>query len=237
MFERPHHQRIAKVLQVLDGPLLRDKHCLFGGGTAMALRFGEYRESVDIDFLVSDISSYRDLRQLLTGSGGLAAITQKDAPPLVQAREVRADQYGIRTMLLVAGQPIKFEIILEGRIALAAATAEDDICGVATLVPLDMATGKLLANSDRWADDGVFSRDVIDLAMMNARLPLLKQAVSKAQAAYGQAILRDLEKALLRLQTRHGWLERCMLVMAMNLPKAVLWQRLRALRRLLPKAV
>lgn len=66
----------------------------------MALRFGEYRESVDIDFLVSDVSSYRDLRQLLTGSGGLAAITQKDAPPLVQAREVRADQYGIRTMNL-----------------------------------------------------------------------------------------------------------------------------------------
>ena len=203
----------------------------------MALRFGEYRESVDIDFLVSDVSSYRQLRQLLTGPGGLAAITQKNAPPLVQAREVRADQYGIRTMLLVAGQSIKFEIILEGRIALSAAAAEDEICGVATLALIDMATGKLLANSDRWADDGVFSRDVIDLAMMNARLPLLRQAVSKAEAAYGQAILRDLEKALLRLQNRHGWLERCMLVMAMNLPKAVLWQRLRALRRLLPKAV
>jgi len=29
-----------------------------------------------------------------------------------------------------------------------------------------MATSKLLANSDRWADEGVFNRDVIDLAMM-----------------------------------------------------------------------
>ncbi|MCW2313780.1 nucleotidyl transferase AbiEii/AbiGii toxin family protein [Rhodoferax antarcticus] len=57
MFERPHHQRIAQVLYALDAQLLRDKHCLFGGGTAIALRYGEYRESVDIDFLVSDLPS------------------------------------------------------------------------------------------------------------------------------------------------------------------------------------
>ena len=48
MFERPHHQRIAQVLRALDGPLLRENNCLFGGGTAIALRYGEYRESVDI---------------------------------------------------------------------------------------------------------------------------------------------------------------------------------------------
>lgn len=54
MFERRHHRQIAKLLRVLDGGKLLRFHCLFGGGTAMALRFGEYRESVDVDFLVSD---------------------------------------------------------------------------------------------------------------------------------------------------------------------------------------
>ena len=49
MFERPHHKRIAHVLASLDANLLARSHCLFGGGTAMALRHGEYRESVDID--------------------------------------------------------------------------------------------------------------------------------------------------------------------------------------------
>lgn len=58
MFERPHHQRIALILRALNAPLLRENHCLFGGGTAIALRYGEYRESVDIDFLVSDLTSY-----------------------------------------------------------------------------------------------------------------------------------------------------------------------------------
>ena len=237
MFERSHHQQIAQVLQALDGDLLRAQHCWFGGGTVMALRYGEYRESVDIDFLVSDRTGYRELRQRMTQAGGISNLLRPDAAPLEQSREVRADQYGIRTTLLVAGQAIKFEIVLEGRMTLEPPAPADEICGIATLTPLDMAAGKLLANSDRWADDGVFSRDLIDLAMMEAPLPLLQRAVEKAEAAYGAAILRDLEKALTRLMTRQGWLERCMQAMDMRLPKAALWQRLRKLQRLLSPAL
>ena len=97
-----------------------------------------------------------------------------------------------------------------------------------------MATSKLLANSDRWADDGVFSRDVIDLGMMSPSRALLKGAVAKANAAYGDSILRDLDRALQALQSRHGWLEHCMQALAINLPKALVWKHLRALRRVLP---
>jgi hypothetical protein len=152
---------------------------------------------------------------------------------LVQLRDIRADQYGIRTMLLVAEQPIKFEIVLEGRIKLAEPAAKDVVCGIFTLTVLDMATSKLLANSDRWADDGVFSRDLIDLAMMQPALPLLRQAITKAEVAYGQAVRGDLGKAINQLQQRQGWLERCMQAMAMTLPKALVWQRVSNLRKAL----
>jgi hypothetical protein len=233
LFERPHHQRVAHVLSVLNGPLLRENNCLFGGGTVITLRYGEYRESADIDFLVSDVAGYRNLRQLLTGVSGIAAIVREDAEPLTQDRRIRTDQYGIRTLLRVADQLIKFEIILEGRIELAAPKTGDVVCSIATLTPLDMATSKLLANSDRWGDDGVFNRDIIDLAMMNPSLVLQRQAVAKAETAYGQAIRQDLDEALQRLQNRHGWLERCMQAMAINLPKAVVWKNLRALRKVL----
>ena len=234
-FQRPHHQRIARVLDALNGPLLRENNCLFGGGTAIALRYGEYRESVDIDFLVSDVTRYRALRQLLTGPAGIMAIFNPGAAAVNPTREVRADQYGIRTAVQVDGQPIKFEIILEGRIKLDAPTPCDHICGIATLTSLDMATSKLLANSDRGNDDGVFSRDLIDLAMMAPRLALLREAVVKAEAAYGQSILRDLKKSIDALQSRPGRLERCMQVMAITLPKAALWQKMRALSRVCPK--
>jgi len=236
MFERPHHQRIAQVLLSLNGPLLRNHCCLFGGGTAVALRYGEFRESVDIDFLVSDVDCYRRLRLLLTGSqGGISALLRKNAKPLTQVREMRTDQYGIRTMLLAADRQIKFEIILEGRIKLDIPGKDDEICGVATLSPLDMTAGKLLANSDRWADEGVFSRDLIDLAMMRPSASLLRAAVTKAEQVYGEAIVRDIVKAIDTLQTRRDWLERCMKAMAITIPKALLWERILALKRALSR--
>ncbi len=233
MFERPHHQRIAQVLLTLDGTLLRNHNCFFGGGTAIALRYGEYRESVDIDFLVSDIDHYRQLRLLTTGLSGISALFRESSSSIAQIRDVRADQYGIRTMLLVAGQQVKFEIILEGRIKLQHPAVADKICGITILSPLDMVTSKLLANSDRWADEGVFNRDLIDLAMMTPSIELFKTAVAKAELAYGHAITRDIEKAIAKFQQRPDWLERCMLAMEINVPKAVVWERIRTLRRFL----
>ena len=233
MFNRPHHQRIAQVLFALNGDLLRNQHCLFGGGTAIALRFGEYRESVDIDFLVSDIVCYRNLRQLLTGPSGLAAIVKDGGRSLHQLSDLRMDQYGIRTQIEVDGQPIKFEIILEARIALSAATTEDSICDISTLTMLDMATSRLLANADRWADESVFNRDLIDLAMMRLPLPMLRSAIIKAETAYGLSIRECLSKSINKVQAKPGWLERCMAVMAVQGPKALVWQRIRALLRAL----
>ncbi len=233
MFKRPHHRRIAHVLRSLDGTLLREHNCLFGGGTAIALRYGEYRESVDVDFLVSDVASYRALRQLLRGPKGIGAIVREGAVPLEQMRDIRADQYGIRTMLSVENKPIKFEIVLEARIELSSPGSSDVVCGIATLIPLDMATSKLLANSDRVLDDGVFNRDIIDLAMMNPSLTLLRSAIAKAEVVYGLAIRQDLNNAIERMQNREGWLEYCMQAMAMELPIAVVWKHLRKLRKAL----
>ena len=229
MFSRAHHQRIAQVLSLLDAPLLRDHDCLFGGGTAIALRFGEYRESVDMDFMVSNVANYGKLRALLSGAEGIAPIFIQGQQLVSQQRDVRADQYGIRTVLALAEQPIKLEIILEARVALEPPAAENQLCGVATLTLLDMATTKLLANSDRWADDAVFNRDLIDLAMMQSSKKLLLQAVSKASSAYGDSVVRDLNAAINRVLTRQGWLERCMQALSMTTPKAVIWDRIQSL--------
>jgi hypothetical protein len=69
--------------------------------------------------------------------------------------------------------------------------------------------------------------------MMNLKLPQLRQALEKATEAYGTSISRDLAKAIDRMQNRQGWIDRCMQAMAMNMPKAVLWQKIRGLRRVI----
>ncbi len=202
MFEREHHQCIAIVLQALDVGTLAAHHCLFGGGTASALRYGEYRESsVDIDFLVSDAQGCRALRQLLTGHEGLGPIV-RPGMAIDQASEVRADQYGIRTLVRVGDHGIKFEIVQEGRIELGTPGTHDLVCDVATLIPVNMAASKLLANADPWRDDAVFSRDLIDLAMMAPARAVLDGALAKAMRmdTVSRALLwqriRTLEKAV-----------------------------------------
>jgi hypothetical protein len=231
LFSREHHIRIATVLQALDADLLARHHCLFGGGTAIVLSHGEYRESLDLEFLVSERTGYQALRQMLTGENQINAIVRKGMT-LNSVREIRADQYGIRTMLLVKEVEIKFEIVLEARIPIEAPAANGLICGIATLTDLDMATTKLLANSDRWHDDSVFSRDLIDLAMLDMPRPSLTLAIEKASHAYGDSIVRDLNKAVDALRDRKGRLEECMTALKINkVPKALLWNKLRNLKK------
>ena len=237
LFEREHHRRVASILESLDAAFLQSHGCYFGGGTAIVLGRGEYRDSLDIDFLVSDVTGYRALRgrfahlRDLVRAGAVAH----------QSREVRADQYGMRTLVMVHDVQIKFEIVLEGRVMFEKPSSGDEICGVATLTQLDMATSKLLANSDRWADDSVHSRDLIDLAMLKLDRATLSRAIAKASGAYGESIERDLVKAIEALKRRRGRLEECMRALQMlDVPSgltpvvpAVLWKQI---RQLAPKA-
>lgn len=231
MFKRPHHQRIARVLADLDSDALREHACWFGGGTAIALREGEYRESIDIDFLVSDQVGYRGMRSLLAGARSLAPITRPGRDAFEFENEARADRYGIRAFVLVDKYPIKFEIVQEGRIPFDTPGRADKVCGVYTLTRIDLAASKLLANADRWRDDSVFSRDVIDLAMLDMPPRELKPAWEKANAAYGSSVARDLGRALATLRDRPGRLEQCMQALSVTRAPAYVQQRLRRLEQ------
>jgi hypothetical protein len=225
LFDRPHHQRIAKLLESLDADLMARHECLFGGGTAMALKFGEYRESHGVDFLVSSVDAYRETRAIVTNQGIAGLFTR----PVKALREARMDQYGIRAMLEVGGEPIKLEIVLEGRILLDVPGPGDVICSVRTLTTSDMVAEKLLANSDRWADDSVQSRDLIDSALMlpNGKIPL--DAMAKAARAYS-SIEDDLKKAIEHLSGRPGRIQECMAALQMTMPAAPAMDRIRKLR-------
>ncbi len=227
MFDRPHHVRIAGVLDALDAEMLASAKCYFAGGTAIALRFGEYRESVDIDFLVSDRTGYGTLRERVRQPEGFNALTRR---PVTVLRPAVTDQYGIRTLLEIDGEPIKFEIILEGRITLESPLPGDAVCGVATLTGLDLVTSKLLANSDRWADRSVYSRDIIDLAMLEPGRDLMVRAVAKAETAYRSSVVGDLNRAIAYLRDNPHRLDECMRELRMaDPPKAVLWDRIKRL--------
>jgi hypothetical protein len=195
MFNRPHHQRIAKILHALNTDLLNQADCYFAGGTAIALSLDEYRESVDVDFLCASSEGYRLLRNTVT-TGDLGALLNA---PLKHYREVRADQYGIRTVLEIDNTPIKVEFVRENRIQLSGYYNEK--LGVPMLSTVDMYAEKLLANADRGFDKFVKSRDLIDLAMMIDNWGEIPQeALDKAYKAYGDHVLDMLNKTVALIQ-------------------------------------
>ena len=216
---------MAEVLSILDAPLLAEHNCWFGGGTAIVLANGEFRESVDIDFLVSDAQSYRALRQIVR-NGGLDALAKRE---LDLGRTPIVDGYGIRTSVLVAGVAFKFEIIHEGRIDLDTPYPDDEICGVRILTQTDQVASKLLANDDRWADTSTFSRDLIDLAMMKPTAPALKAGARKAVDAYGKTVGESLNNAVTYIRERPHRLDDCIRALKVDAPRAVVWQSIRDL--------
>ncbi|MFY9810964.1 nucleotidyl transferase AbiEii/AbiGii toxin family protein [Aquabacterium sp.] len=210
MFKRPHHQRVARILDALNVPLLTEAACYFGGGTAIVLLLNEYRESVDVDLLCASHEGYRTLRNAVNENSLGPLLTQ--ALPL--ARSVRADRYGIRTFLMVDDVPIKFEIVREDRIPLQAQTHPG--IPIPTLSQVDMFAEKLLANTDRWADRSTTSRDIIDLAMMVHHWgPIPPSAWLKVEDAYGASARRAFAKAQ-ELLADEAYLAECLRKMSMD---------------------
>lgn len=211
MYRRPFHRKIAIVLDSMNAGFLREAKCYFGGGTAITLLLGEYRESIDIDFLCADPDGYRSLRASVFGKG-LAEFFRGKIDTL---RDVRTDRDGIRTVLSVGGTPIKFEIVREARIDLAGTDVPE--IPVPCLAKVDLFAEKLLANADRFADRSAMSRDVIDLMVMEDHWgPIPVRSWDKATGAYGDAIRGALLKAKEMLRTDSRYFGNCLAKMGID---------------------
>lgn len=210
MFNRPHHRLIERLLNAFDAQILIETECFFGGGTAIAMMLDEYRESIDVDFLCASQDGYRRLRNIVRRER-LGALLKE---PVHHVRDVRTDQYGIRTLLSIDDVPIKVEIVREARIQLQGVL--DPILPVPCLSRDDMFAEKLLANTDRALDRAVLSRDIIDIAMMVRHWgDVPKVALDKAYNAYGDTVLRMFEGAF-RLIGDKPYFDKCLAAMSID---------------------
>lgn len=197
-FERPEHRAVIDVLARLNPSFLDRAHCYFGGGTRIVLELGEYRVSNDVDFLCSDREGYRLVREAVSADtlGRLA----RRALPLV--REIRADQYGVRTVVEVGAGNLKIEIVREGRIDLAGESVPR--IPVPCLARSHCFAEKLLANADRGLDDATLCRDLVDLAFMIEGWSAsdARAGMSLAESAYGASVRRLLERVVRKMRDR-----------------------------------
>lgn len=182
MFKRLQHRRIAFVLEHLKKENLAACDCLFGGGTALSLQLGEYRESVDIDFLCGSLESYGTLRSGIFNEG--SSFLFEDT--LRISREIRTDRSAVRCTIDPGDseKPIKFEIIFDGYLGgFLPSTA--DVCGIPCLHPQDSMATKLMANADRGLDETFAFRDLIDFIMTTHHFgPITAETLTRIQKSY-----------------------------------------------------
>ncbi len=205
MYTRIRHNSVDKALAALNSDFLGSARCFFGGGTRVVLELKEYRESADIDFLCSDRAGYRALRSTITN----VSLGEISARPFKLAREVRADQYGIRTVLQIGDELIKFEIVHEARIDLSGVPVKQ--LHVQCLDKPCCFAEKILANDDRWSDESALSRDIIDLAYMLeawGTKPFL-EGMHKAHQAYGDHAVASIRSSAKKLMADKTYSKKC----------------------------
>ncbi len=220
-YRRTRHRGVARVLHALDAKVLAQAKCYFGGGTRIALELDEFRESEDIDLICSDLSGYRTLRAGIENRS-LGDLLPKPPHGVSLLRDVRADQYGIRTVFGVEGEPVKFEIILEARIQVNGINVKG--IPVPALDRISCFAEKWLANADRWNDTAVLNRDAIDLAFM-LRAWSIADAIAGArlaEGAYGDAVVRAARAACTKLLEDGRYRKQCIDILAIEDAKTLL---------------
>lgn len=207
-FRLAHHNKILTILESLNSDVLKQSSAYFGGGTLIALDFEEYRWSKDVDFICPVATQgYKHLRSIVF-DGGYPALFRDLSQ--IQIGRGTTNQYGIRMIVTVDDVPIKVEIIAEGNIALDP-PRYPGWSPVACLSVNDCFTSKLLANADRFMDEGIESRDLIDLAVLRLHSSIPQAALDKAENAYGAVVINALRKSIQHFQERPDYREKCFL--------------------------
>ncbi len=233
-FHRPLHRRIAGILARMDAGFLEQAECFFGGGTQLAMSHGEYRESRDIDFLVSSAKGLRALRETVSER----SLGKLFKGRIFLEREVRAERDAIRTFIKEdeSAAPIKFEIVVEARIDLKGSL--DRALGVPILDLRYAIAEKLMANADRGRAKEHRARDLVDLAFISLQADDKEFHAGRkiAEVPYGRVILRELDEVLKMLRLDPKYRSQCVSDLLIENPKALLkgLERLQALKRTSP---
>lgn len=206
MFDNNHHKKIHLILTSLNSEVFKEVGACFGGGTLITLSNNEYRWSKDVDFICPVGPGYKRLREIVSGANFKPQVFFSNTSKLEFPRELKANQYGIRFLVIADQTPIKFEIVAEARIKLNPPKYLE-WTSIPTLDHEDQCTEKLLANADRWVDSSIQSRDLIDLAALRLKAPIEKKAIEKAESAY--PVIPDLKKALSKFLLDQEYQSKC----------------------------
>lgn len=188
-FKINHHIVIESALKKFNADFFFNNNILFGGGTRIALDLGEFRKSIDIDFLCPNKASYRAVRENVTNVS-LGCLVKEDFD---YVREISCTRDAVRAMFKFGGAILKLEFVCFDNYEIS--PEKNDSFPVPYLDRESCFYTKLLANSDRCMAHPY--KDIVDiLAMCDQWGGIPKLSITKAESHYGVAVVRDLIRSL-----------------------------------------
>jgi hypothetical protein len=213
------HRKILQILEAVNHDFFQECSALFGGGTMLALAYGEYRLSRDIDFLCPYGAAFSHLRRGVFERGYEALFDLDKCHEISFPRDIRTDRDGVRFAIQSGETILKFEIVAEGRITFEP-PSQPQWSPVACLGLVDQIAEKLLATGDRWADSSIYSRDLIDLAILKQKTTFPNAALAKAEAAY--PTIEPLKRAIQAFQSKPDYRLQCYERLQIETPATVI---------------
>lgn len=178
-----HHQIIESALNNFNADFFCENNIIFGGGTRIALELGEFRESIDIDFLCPNKKAYRAVREQVTNTS-LGDLVKID---FVYARDIRSDRDAVRTVIEHEGARIKLEFVSFDNYELVSCI-EPAQFPVPFLNKTSCFYTKLLANADRKLIAPY--KDLFDiLAMYKEWGSIPSESIKLAESHYGEKVI------------------------------------------------
>lgn len=188
-FKLEHHALIESALSNFNADFFIENRIFFGGGTRIALELGEFRKSIDIDFLCPDKNSYRAVREHVTNVS-LGELVKQD---FEYAREIMFNRDSVRVVFKCDGAPLKLEFVCFDNYDLNCVV--DDQFPVPYLDRESCFYTKLMSHTDRCMSHPY--KDIVDiLAMCDSWGEIPESAFIKAESHYGQQIRSMLIRAV-----------------------------------------
>jgi hypothetical protein len=208
-----------QILEAVNHDFFQECSALFGGGTMLALAYGEYRLSRDVDFICPYGEAFSHLRRGVFERGYEALFDLSKCNEITFPRDIRTDRDGVRFAVQAGETVLKFEIVAEGRIVFDP-PSRPEWSPVDCLSLVDQIAEKLLATGDRWADGAIYSRDLIDLCILKQKTAFPDAAISKAEAAY--PTIEPLKRAISAFQTKPDYRLQCYERLQIEMPSVVI---------------
>lgn len=204
--KKEYFKKVKRFIKNLQEKIFLENQIYFGGGSAIALKYDEFRFSKDLDFLSSSKNGFYQLKNRIREDGISYLLKNEE---LIKVIDCKTNNYKITILLEMEETPLKIEILhtLDFKI-------EGDFnkeLNIPQLSINDMFAQKISACIDRGLDKNTYGRDLLDLCvLLDKNKTINNDVLDNIENIYGKNFYKTLLQVYEMLILDEKYYEECL---------------------------